>query len=221
MSKGEFPLPIWVPRFKSGDPFLKTWGQTECADERRRVMLRSRIGAFGPATELHDLVTDFLLLKGNASLDTMSPVLQVVEKITGNSPARTSLAEAIEGRIAKQFVELMTKFDAAKKLRELAEIVDLFPAHKGNLDFGDCLSTPDWFKPTIQDGLKAVMLGAFFALVEKRPLGPESLPTICELDSAIREKWKWSGGEKELRDARRELGLSGLPRGKSGRPKKR
>lgn len=62
------------------------------------------------------------------------------------------------------------------------------------------------------------MLGAFFELMAKLP--DYMFPTIGELDSAIRKKWKWSGNDKELRDARQELGLSGLPRGKSGRPKK-
>jgi hypothetical protein len=130
------------------------------------------------------------------------------------------MAEAMEGLIAKEFVGLMTSPDAPKMLRELAQIVDVFPVSKGSIYFGDNLSVPDWFKPTLQDGLKAVMLGAFLHLVEKRPLTRESLPTIGELDSIVREKWKWAGDDKELRDARRELGLSGLPCGKSGRPKK-
>jgi hypothetical protein len=173
-------------------------------------------------------VTDYLFFKQNAFLDTLPPFLQGLAKATVGSPTRAVLVEVIESSITKQFVELMSSADAAKMLRELAELVDRFPVQKGSLYFGDNLSAPDWFKPTFQDGLKAVMLGAFFAVVEKRPLAPESLPTIGELDALVKRVYirnnkseeKNPPGDKELREARCELGLSGLPRGKGGRPKK-
>jgi hypothetical protein len=134
----------------------------------------------------------------------------------GIAKGKSCDAETILGHL---ILEIMTSDGAPIQLRQLAKIVAGVPPGLRSVDFDNGLWGPDWFKPTLQDGLKAVMLGAFFDLMKFR-LPDYPLPTIGELDSAIREKWKWSGGDKELRDARRELGLSGLPRGKSGRPKK-
>jgi hypothetical protein len=215
MSEAGLKLPSWVP------PFLKAWFERGCMNERRRIMLRSRVGEFGLVTNLHDLVVDYLHFKDDAFLEQLPLIIQTLAKTAQMSELRPKLAEqGVLPLIGKQFVEVMLSNDAAKMLRFLAELVDRFPISQGALDFGDDLSMPSWFKPTLQDGLKAVMLGAFLEIVGERPMAPESLPTIGELDSVIREKWKWRGDDKELRDARRALGLSGLPRGKSGRPKK-
>lgn len=221
MNARESPLPKWVPRFEKNDPFLKSWFAPDCMNERRRIMLKSRAGAFGLVTQLHDLVTDYLHFKDGAFLEMLPEPLQLLVKTPKMESLRPKIAEeVILPIIGKTFVDLLKSEEASRMLRSLAEILDRFPLGEGPAYFGDYLSMPEWFKPTLQDGTKAVVLGAFLEIAEKRPLAAESLPTIGELDHAIRTKWKWSGGDKELRDARRELGLSGLPRGKSGRRKK-
>ena len=124
-----------------------------------------------------------------------------------------------ETMLGKLLLEMVSHVEAPKQLRQLAELVERVPPGSARVDFDSGHWNAASFLPTLQDGLKAVMLGAFFDLMNERLLDSR-MPTIGELDTAIREKWKWSGGDKELRDARRDLGLSGLPRGKSGRPKK-
>ena len=117
-----------------------------------------------------------------------------------------SQVEDYERGILAHFINLMASEDAPQRLKMLSELVKRFPVSERPPNFNNWWSGPDWFKPTLEDGLKAVMLGAFFALMKRLPAKslPKKLPTIGELDSAIREKWKWCGGDKELRDARRE-----------------
>ncbi len=128
----------------------------------------------------------------------------------------------IESGLARYVVKILASPEAASRLKRLAEVVKAFPLTNPQPAFAAHYHAPRGFEPTLQDGLKAVMLCEFWRQREQMrgTYAGLELPTIGELDSAIREKWKWSGNDKELRDARRELGLSGLPRGKSGRPKK-
>lgn len=178
--------------------FAKEWFNESAEGERRRVMLKSMNARYGTPAMIHQIVNLVLKLE--------------------NAPSRLSSHQDSACQIGQLLIDLMRRVDAPKQLRALAELVERFPPSDEVLDFDNGWWGPTWFKPTLQDGLKSVMLGAFFDLM-KRSL-PPFLPTIGELDSAIRDMWKWNGGDKELRDARRELGLSGLPRGKSGRPKK-
>ncbi len=128
----------------------------------------------------------------------------------------------IESGIAHYLSKILTSPKATSSLKRLAEVVKAFPLTSPPPLFAAHYHAPRGFEPDIQDGLKAVMLCEFWRQRKKmrgRHAGLE-LPTIGELDRAIRETWKWHGDDKELRDARRELGLNGLPRSKGGRPKK-
>lgn len=128
----------------------------------------------------------------------------------------------IQSGIAHYILKILTSPEAASRLKRLAGVVKAFPLTIPPPSFAAHYHAPLGFEPTLQDGLKAVMLCEFWrqrGQIRGTHAGLE-LPTIGELDHSIRKKWKWHGDEKELRDARRELGLSGLPRGKGGRPKK-
>lgn len=182
--------------------FKAEWYQAEPLKERARVMLNSECASNDNVSELH--------------------MFTACHSWAERHEWPKSQLEDYKRGILAHFIKLMASDDAPQRLEMLAKLAKRFPASQPAPNFNNWWSGPDWFKPTRQEGLKPIMLGAFFALMKKRPAKPlpTSLPTIGELDSAIRVKWKWSGGDKELRKARHQLGLSGLPRGKSGRPKK-
>lgn len=190
--------------------FKKQWYQAEPLKERARVMLDSSCASNDNVSELH----------------MFTACRSWAEK---HEWPKANLEDYERGILA-HFIKLMNSDDVAQRLEQLAELTKRFPISEPAPNFNNWWSGPEWFKPTLQNSLKAVMLGVFFDLMKKRranPL-PTTLPTIGELDALIKRAYirdnestdKKPPGEKELRDARRELGLSGLPRGKGGRPKK-
>lgn len=186
------------PEVKRWRDFAASWFDSNARVERVRVIAKSKRFADAQALDLYQSLATSLLREPSGVL-----------------PKTTFGPRQIAGRLLK----IAVSKSAAKSLRALASLIEAFPFSE-SIDL-DPFSAPERFKPTLQDGLKAVMLGAFFKLNTPGRHPGENLPTIGELDYAIRHKWKWTGGDKELRDARRELGLSGLPRARSGRPKQR
>ena len=128
--------------------------------------------------------------------------------------------------VGRWLVTILTGNKCESRLSALSKLNGKFPVSREVpvLDFYE--GRFHEFQPTLQDGLKPVVLRAFLDLhltitASSLPYAHLRLPTISELTSTIREKWKWKGDDRELRDARRDLGLGGLPRAKSGRPPKK
>jgi hypothetical protein len=190
--------------------FKAEWYQAGPLKERARVMLKSKCASNYNVSELH--------------------MFTALRSWSERHEWPKSQLEDYERGILAQFIKLMASDDAPLRLKMLAELTKRFPVSEPAPNFNNWRSGPDWFRPTRQEGLKPVMLGAFFALIKERAANPlpAPLPTIGELDALVKHayisknksKEKKPPGEKELRNARRELGLSGLPRGKSGRQEK-
>ena len=199
------PLAIWRR-------FGNAWFQPSAEEERARVIAAVGKNASDfEVRELHRLA--FMLEAMDQGWKQFGPTLNDPELA---KEWRTD----IESGVAHYAVKILTSPDAGKRLEKLASFTKRFPLNRPPPSFINWHTPNIPFNPSPQDGTKAVMLGAYFALMKPRPAMPESRPTIGELDRAIRENWKWHGDDKELREARRKLGLSGLPRGKGGRPKK-
>lgn len=186
--------------------FKEEWYQAEPVKERARVMLESRCASNDNVSELH--------------------MFTAYRSWAERHEWPKSDLDNYERGILAHFLKLMASDDAPQRLEMLAELTKKFPVSEPAPNFNNWWSGPNWFKPTHQKTLKPIMLGAFFALMKKRPAKPlpTSMPTIGELDALVKHaytsknksKEKKPPGEKELRNARRELGLSGLPRSKSG-----
>ena len=220
MSAPDFQSSAYVRAFEHHRVWGRAFDAPEAVGERARVIakvLNDQKELKGVADydvrELHRLA--FMLEAMNQGWTNFGP------RLDDSDFAREWRAD-IENGLAHYVVKILASPEAASRLKRLAEVVKAFPLTNPQPAFAAHYHAPQGFEPTLEDGLKAVMLCEFWRRREQMrgTYAGLELPTIGELDSAIREKWKWSGSDKELRDARRELGLSGLPRGKSGRPKK-
>jgi hypothetical protein len=176
--------------------FAKAWFAKTAENERVRVITKIQPLAKSDAWRVHDCLNMALFAEEKGSW---------------------SLIEQAWKAVGMHLADMAKSAQAEKHFRALASLVKKHPPSASHLDFNGWSGFPS-FTPAASDGIKPVMLKAFFDLMSQR--SDMTFPTIGELDSYIRKKWKWHGDEKELRDARRELGLSGLPRGKGGRPKK-
>lgn len=135
---------------------------------------------------------------------------------------------ALQSRIADYIVKILASPKAASRLKLLGDVVTAFPLTEPPLNFAAHYEAPKGFKPTLPDGLKALMLREFWRqrdqmreaiMQSKRWRQPEqmrkvhsdlALPTFEAIKKAVEEVWKWTGDEKQIRDARKNLGLSGL-----------
>lgn len=190
--------------------FIDAWMAKDATKERARVMLAWLIGKRFPDTK----GVSARKASGEFPLEVLDTVILCVGVSREDDP---QAVEECEGKLGRLVREIVPRKEAAASFRALAELLEVIPSIENHTSFGVHFVKPDWFSPQRQDGIKAVMLAAFYGLLGGRVI---YLPSISELDSCIRGAWKWKGDDKELRVARRELGLSGLPRGKSGRPKK-
>jgi len=202
--------------------FDKEFNQPLAIRERARVISGLRAATNDGVRELYHLVSLAIRDKHSHGLNENAALalnLEILAAALMQEPDSTRLADNwnLEGAIGKLLVKLMMEPDAPAKLSTLAALAGKFPPLTKQFNVERGYGVPDWFNPTLQDGLKAIMLRSFHDLMLKQTTN--SLPTIRELDSIVCDEWKWQGGDKELRDARRELGLSGLPRARSGRRK--
>jgi hypothetical protein len=204
--------------------FQNAFHGSAAKNERARVIANSRSARYEGARRLYYLV-NLAAVRERPPLDKMKCAhlaVKLLHEAVAASPPNAHRIEAfdLEKSIGRALIEMMTGPDPSQNIRALADLAECFPVTSELMFDDNSMCGPPWFKPTLQDGLKEVMLGAFFDLMRGFADG-QRFPTIGELYRAIREKWNWHGDDKELRNARRELGLSGLPRGKAGRGKNR
>ncbi len=212
----------WRDLCRAFGKFRKEWDSTDSCNERSRV-----VGAVIGVRIKSDAGDPVIRECHRAATNLVSCYEEFEDPF--NVPSDDPLHEVVkyyESYIGQCLISILTGPNPKSRLMRLARLNSDFPITKGSApSFAYYPERFDEFAPTLQHGTKAVLLRVFLDLwnsygASSLPFAMLRLPTIKELDSAIREKWKWSGGDKELRDARRDLGLSGLPRGKSGRPKK-
>jgi hypothetical protein len=228
MSKPDKDSSPYVQAYGLHRVWMRAFDAKDAADERARVMARVmndgkelKGAADYEIRELHRLA--FMLEAMNQGWEVFGPSMSDPEF------AKDWRAD-IESGVAHYVVKILASPDATTRLERLADLTKVFPLLKPQPAFAAHYHAPPAFAPTLQHGLKAVMLSVFFELREKMrgTYAGLELPTIGQLDAAVKQRFiagnrspdKKPPSDKELREARLALGLSGLPRSNGGRPKK-